>query len=49
MFFILHFYDTLVSKTAAILKIVYSLYIYRECNVLVLKKHITYQFFFTKL
>ena len=34
--FILRFYKTLVSKTAAMLKIVYSLSIYRECNVPVL-------------
>ena len=31
----LRFYNTLVSKAAAMLKIVYSRYIYRECNVLV--------------
>ena len=34
--FILHFYKKLVSKTAAMLKIVYSCSIYWECNVPVL-------------
>ena len=34
--FLLRFYNTLVSKTVAIHKIVYSRYIYREFNVLVL-------------
>ena len=36
MCFILRFYKTLVSKTAAMLKVVYIRYIYRECNVPVL-------------
>ena len=49
MFFILRFYKTLVSKTAAMLKIVYSRYIYRECNVLVLPNRSHNEFFFTKL
>ena len=46
MCFILRFCNTLVSKAAAMLKIVYSRYIYRECNVLVLpnRSHI-YKFF----
>ena len=44
MCFILRFCNTLVSKAAAMLKIVYSRY--RECNVLVLpnRSHI-YKFF----
>ena len=44
MCFILRFYNTLVSKTAAMLKIVYNRYIYRECNVLELpnRSHINF-------
>ena len=34
--FLLRFYNTLISKTAAIHKIEYYHYTYRECNVLVL-------------
>ena len=34
--YLLRFYNTLVSKTAAILKIEYYHFTYRECNVLVL-------------
>ena len=41
---LLCFYNTLVSKTAAMNKIVYSRYIYREFNVLVLpnRSHINF-------
>ena len=48
--FILGFYKTLVSKTEAMLKIVYSPSIYRECKVPVLpnRSHIL-NFFLTEL
>ena len=49
MCFILRFCNTFVSKTAAMLKIVYSRYIYRECNVLVLPNRSHISIFLTKL
>ena len=52
-----HFYNTLSSKTAAMLKIVCNSYIYRECSVLVLpnrsclnrEKFLIYGIFNTKM
>ena len=45
----LRFYNTCVSKTAAMLKIVYSRYIYQECNVLVPPNRSHMSIFLTKL